>query len=286
MKKLTFVISMLMGVLLFSGCVTILSSDTTVNLDKNEKWVVDQELLFEGESFVEYGQAVIDGLNMLAVEGLNTGLDIEFKQMPDRQGNIPYKVTITGEGLEKLNELFGSPGAFTETEMDGETLIEFELDATNLSSAGLDIGFAPELSFTVEGLTVVATNGKRNSPSSVTWKNPSALMQATFTTATTKGLGFPWWAILLIVAGLAAIVLVILLATGVLLKKKPQIVYGTPYGNPPVNAPPIPPTDSMETVVAPRDGKLQVPPIPQAAPAPPPLPPQSNLPPPLPPVND
>jgi hypothetical protein len=286
MKNLRLVLSLLLGVLLFSGCVTILSSDTTVNLDKNEKWVVNQELLFEGESFAEYGQAVIEGLNLLASEGLNTGLDIEFKQLPDRQGNVPYKVTLSGEGLDKLDELFGSPGAFTKTEMDGETLIEFELDATNLTSSGLDIGFAPELSFTVEGLTVVATNGKKNSPSSVTWKNPSALMQATFTTASSKGLAFPWWAIMLIVVGLVAIVLVILLVTGVFKKKKLQTQYGTPYGVPPVNAPPIPQTYTMETIVASRGEKSQVPPIPQAVSEPPPLPPQSTLPPPLPPVND
>lgn len=286
MKKLMLVLSLLLSVLLFSGCVTILSSDTTVNLDKNEKWVVNQELLFEGESFVEYGQAVIDGLNMLAAEGLNTGLDIEFKQLPDRQGNIPYKVTISGEGLENLNELFGSPGAFILNEMDGETLVEFELDATNLSSGGLDIGFAPELTFTVEGLRVLATNGKKNSSSSVTWVNPYETMSATFTTAASKGVGFPWWAILLIIVGVAAIVLVVLWATGVFKKKKPQDLYRTPYGIPPVNAPPIPQTHTMETIVASRGGKNQVPPIPQAASEPPPLPPQPNLPPPVPPVKN
>jgi len=286
MKKLTLVLSFLLCALLFSGCVTILSSDTTVNLDKNEKWVVNQELLFEGESFVEYGQAVIDGLNMLVAEGLNTGLDIEFKQLPDRQGNIPYKVTISGEGLENLNELFGSPGAFTINEIDGETLVEFALDATNLSSGGLDIGFAPELTFTVEGLRVLATNEKKNSSSSVTWVNPYDTMQATFTTAASKGVGFPWWAILLIVVGLAAIVLIVLWATGVFKKKKPQNSYGTPYGIPPVNAPPIPQTHTMETIVVSRGGKEQAPPIPQAASEPPPLPPQSNLPPPVPPAKD
>jgi len=286
MKKLMFGLSLLLALMLFSGCVTILSSDTTVNLDKNQKWVVNQELLFEGESFVEYGQEVIDGLNMLASEGLNTGMEIEFKQLPDRQGNVPYRVTISGEGLEKLNELFGSPGAFITTEVDGETLVEFVLDGTNLNSGGLDIGFAPELSFTVEGLTVVATNGKKNSPTSVTWKNPSAIMQATFTTSASKGMAFPWWAILLIVAGLAAIVLVILLITGVFKKKKPQSAYGTPYRNTQFYTPPIPPTNSMETVVATREGKSQIPAIPPATSAPPPLPPQTNLPPPLPPVNN
>ena len=97
-------------------------------------------------------------------------MDIQFKQLPDRQGDIPYEVIISGDGFEKLNEFLGTPGAFIKTEVDGETLIVFELDATNLSSGGLDIGFAPELSFTVEGLRVVATNGKKNSPMSVSWK--------------------------------------------------------------------------------------------------------------------
>lgn len=281
-----FGLSILLVAMLFSGCVTILSSDTTVNLDKNEKWVVNQELLFEGESFGEYGQEVIDGLNLLASEGLNTGLDIEFKQLPDRQGNVPYRVAISGKGLDKLNELFGTSDAFKTTQVDGETLVEFELDATNLSSGGLDIGFAPELSFTVEGLRVEATNGKKDSPTSVTWNNPSSIMQATFTTSTSKGMAFPWWAILLIVVGLAAIVVVILLITGVIKKKKPQFAYGTPYRNPQANTPPIPPTNSMETVVVSRDGMSQVPPIPYGASAPPPLPLQSNLPPPLPPVNE
>ncbi len=285
MKKLTFCLSILLIVLLLSGCVSILSADTTVNLDKNEKWAVNLEILFEGESYVEYGQEVIAGLNLLTSEGLNTGLDIDFKQLPDRQGNVPYKITVSGEGLDKLNEFLGTPGTFTKTDMDGETQVEFVLDATNLSSSGLDIGFAPELSFTVEGLTIVETNGKKISPTSVTWKNPNAIMQATFTTATSKGMAFPWWAILLIVAGLAAIV-VILLITGVFRKKKQQSLYGAPYGYPQVNTPPIPPTNSMETVVVSRDGMMQVPPIPPTTPVPPPLPLQSNLPPPLPPESN
>lgn len=286
MKKLTLGLSILLAAMLFSGCVTILSSDTTVNLDKNEKWAINLELLFEGESFGEYGQEVINGLNLLTSDGLNTGLDIDFKQLPDRQGNVPYRVTVSGEGIDRLNEFLGTPGAFTKTEVDGETQIEFVMDATNLSSGGLDIGLTPELSFTVEGLTVVATNGKKNSPTSVTWKNPNAIMQATFTTSTGKGMAFPWWAILLIVVGLVAIVMVILLIAGVFKKKKPQSAYGTPYGYPQANTPPVPPSDSMQTVVVSRDGTMQVPPIPPAAAAPPPLPPQSNLPPPLPPENN
>ena len=48
MKKLTLCLSILLIALLFSGCVSILSADTTVNLDKNEKWVVNLEILFEG----------------------------------------------------------------------------------------------------------------------------------------------------------------------------------------------------------------------------------------------
>ena len=279
MKKLKFGLSIILMALLFSGCVSILSADTTVNLDKNEKWSINLELLFEGESFKEFGQQLIDGLNLLTAEGLNTGLDIQFKQMPDRQGNVPYKVTISGEGLEKLNEFFGTPGAFTKTEVDGETLVEFEMDATNLSSGGLDIGFAPELSFTVEGLRVVATNGKKNSPTSVTWKNPNAIMQATFTTSAGKGMVLPWWAILFIGIGLLAIVVVVLLITGVFKKKQLNSGYGTPL------IPPIPPMNSMDTVVVSRDGTREEPPIPPAISTPPPIPPQSNLPPPLPPVN-
>ncbi len=286
MKKLTLCLSILLIALLFSGCVSILSADTTVNLDKNEKWAVNLEILFEGESFEEFGQQLVNGLNLLATEGLNSNMDIQFKQLPDRQGNIPYEVIISGDGLEKLNEFLGTPGAFIKTEVDGETLIVFELDATNLSSGGLDIGFAPELSFTVEGLRVVATNGKKNSPMSVSWKNPKAMMQATFTTSTSMGMAIPWWVILLIGIGLMAIVVVILLVAGVFKKKQPQSAYGTPYTNSPAHTPPLQPTNSMETVVVSRDGKPQVPPIPLSPTAPPPIPPQTNAPPPIPPVNE
>ncbi len=298
MKKLSLVLSLILVTLLFSGCVTVLSSETTVKLDAAENWQVNQELLFEGESFKEYGQTVVDGLNTLVANGQVNGLEITFDQLPERGGNVPYAIQISGRGLDKLNEILGSSAdgtpAFTRKTQNGKTVFEFQMDASSLSSGGLDIGYSPELVFTIEGLKVVETNGKR-SGNSVTWKNPAETMTATLTPDSGKAGAFAWWIIPVAVVGLAAIALVILLVTGVFKKKQPQQSqyyyppgYGattpppTPFtsaGGPPPMTPvtpsappplpaqpsqPLPPTvpppppaspNAMETVIAPRTKK-------------------------------
>jgi len=214
MKKVILSIAILLLVLLFTGCVTILSSETTVKIDKTEQWEINQELLFEGESFKEYGQTVIDGLNTLVAEGQTSGLDITFNQLSDRQGNVPYTISIKGSGIDKLNETLGSSEngspAFTKVTVNGETVYGFQMDSATMSSGGLDLGYSPEFTFTLEGMKILETNGKKNSSTSVTWQNPLEVMTATLSPATSGG-SFAWWIIPVAVVGLAALVFIVLL---------------------------------------------------------------------------
>lgn len=281
MKKFNLLISIFLLAILFSGCVTILSSDTTVKLDESEKWEISQEILFEGESFKEYGQTVMDGLNALVTEGKTSGLDIAFKEQPDRGGNIPYTITIKGEGIDKLNEMLGSTEngtpAFNKVTVDGKTAYGFQMDATSMSSGGLDLGLSPEFTFTIEGMQVVETNGKK-SGNSVTWKNPTTTMTAALAPASSSGGGIAWWVILLIIVGLAAIAFVILLVTGVFKKKQaqPQYYYPGGYGTPappplapaaiPHDAPPLPPSAPVMPPPFPQAYRPVMPPPPAQPP--------------------
>jgi hypothetical protein len=303
MKKLLLFVSIFLLAILFTGCVTILSSDTTVKLDESEKWEINQEILFEGESFKEYGQTVTDGLNSLVTEGKTSGVDITFKEQPARGGNIPYTITIKGEGIDKLNQMLGSTEngtpAFNKVTVNGESAYGFQMDATSMSSGGLDLGLSPEFTFTIEGMNVLETNGKK-SGNSVTWKNPTTTMTAALAPASSSGGGMAWWLILLIVVGVAAIALVILLVLGVFKKKQPQPQYYYPggYGTPappppapavmPYAAPPMPPSAPVMTPPSPQAYQPVMPPQPAQppyqpvvhSPQPVPLAPQAPLPPP------
>lgn len=289
MKKIFWSVSILLLAFMFTGCVTILSSETIVKIDKAENWELTQELLFEGESYKEYGQTVTDGLNALVSEGAISGLDISFKQLPDKQGNVPYSISIKGTGIDKLNETLGTSEdgtpAFNRVTVNGETVYGFQMDSMSLSSGGLDIGFSPEFIFTIEGMKVLETNGKKNGSNSVTWTNPMETMTATLSPATSGGGSFAWWIIPVAVVGLAALVFVILLIAGVFKKKKqPQAQYYYPAGYGPGTPPPPTP---VAGVVPPLPGPFNaVPPpprpVPVAPPPPAPMPVQPTPPPPAP----
>ena len=280
MKKVILSISILLFVFLLSGCVTILSSDSTIKMDKTEQWEINQEILFEGASFKEYGQTLVNGLNTLVTEGNNSGLDITFKQLPDRQGNVPYTITIKGAGIAKLNETLGNADGgtpvFTKVTVNGETVYGFQMDVSTINSGGLSLGSAPEFTFTVEGMKILETNGKKNSSTSVTWKNPGEVMTATLSPAGSGG-SLAWWIILLGVVGVAGLVFLVLLLLGVFKKKQRQPQYTYPVGYTPAVPPPpaprpavvVPPYTPRPAVVAPPPQPMPVPvPPPPAAPAP------------------
>ncbi len=274
MKKVILSISILLLVFLFSGCVTILSSDTTVKLDKTEQWEITQELLFEGASFKEYGQTVTDGLNTLVTESKTSGIDVTFKQLSDRQGNVPYSISIKGAGIDKLNETLGNADggtpAFTKVTVNGETVYGFQMDSVTMSSGGLDLGYSPEFSFTVEGMKILETNGKKNSSTSVTWKNPGEVMTATLSPAASGG-SFAWWIIPLAVVGLAGLVFLVLFLLGVFKKKQPQPQYTYPVGYAPsVPPPPAPMPPAVAPSYTPRPAVVAPPPQPMPVPVPPP----------------
>ena len=282
MKKLILIVSVLLLAILFTGCVTVLSSDTVVKLDEKEKWELNQEILFEGESFTEYGQAVVDGLNTMAIAGETSGLDITFKQLPDRQGNVPYSVSIKGKGLDQLNEMLGSTAAglpaFSKQTVNGKSVYGFEMDATSLSSGGLDLGFSPTLNFTIEGMKVLDTNGKK-SANSVTWENPMETMTATLSPSKSDGAKFAWWIIPVVIVGLAIVAFVILLIAGVFKKKQPQSQYYYPTGYGTGNVPPPIPSSGVAGVppMLPAVPGMAVPPYPVVPQAPIPPPPPASL---------
>ena len=273
MKKVILSISILFLMFLSSGCVTILSSDTTIKLDKSEQWEITQEFLFEGTSFKEHGQTVVNGLNTMVTGYKSSGIELTFEQLPEKQGNVPYSISIKGAGIDKLNLILGGTDsatpAFTKVTVNGDTVYGFQLDPAIMSSGGLDLGSSQEFSFTVEGMKILDSNGNKSSSTSVTWKNPKEVMSATLAPSASAG-SLPWWLILVGVIVLAGIAFLVLLLLGVFKKKQPQPQpqYTYPVGYTPAAPPPPAP---MPAPPAPRPAPVAPPPPPAPAPiAPPP----------------
>jgi hypothetical protein len=278
MKKILFPITIILIAALFTSCVTVLSTDSTITIDEKENWQVEYEILFEGFSFKEYGQQITDGINMLTEQYKSNGITLKFKQLPVKNGNIPYQIAITGQGLDALNTTLGTtPEAFSKTTENGETLYKFSMDGSTMSSGELSLGTAMEFSFTIKGMRIVESNGKKTSPTSVTWTDASQTMTATLKPGGPAGGGFKWWIIPIVLFGLAVITMVVLMATGVF-KKKPKPGYGVPPGYMPQYYPPVPSSGGPPSVPQPAPGV-----IPQTPP--PTVPPTSTTPPPPPPAG-
>lgn len=262
MKRLTFISMLVIALFLLAACATMLKTETTISLDQNEKWELTYMILFDGTDFADYKQSVDDEITTFTATYAMQGITVKTKELSLKDGNYPYQVVLSGKGIDKLNEVIGVPGAFTKETEGKRTSYEFSAMGSEIYTGQLYIGQTADFTFTLDGMNIITTNGSKNSKTSVTWTDPYMNMTATMTPANSAG-SIPWWVILIIVFGLAAVVFIILLATGAF-KKKPQPLYGMPPGYLPQYAPPIPAAGSVANMPPPvmQQGAVTPPPPP------------------------
>jgi len=199
-------------------------------------------------------------LEMLKPEGVN---GTWRKVSTDKEGNITYRITLSGEDVATLNEhIFEDTSALTKQQNGKATTWQLRLTPSNNLFAD-----AGEWKFTLHVGKILTSNGDQKG-STVVWTNPQQTLTADFKTGGSSS----WLTILLIVLGvliLAGVVVFIVLSSK---KKKPAAGMPLPSGNTCVKCG-YPLADNI--VYCPRCGTMRT--VRQQAPAP--MPVQTPVPP-------
>ena len=178
-----------------SACVPIVSLDTTIQLERNEKWAVEVLVGFFAQD-IPFNQGTIEQTLDQTVASLNSqGVQASWKRDDSRgaSGSAVYIITSSGVGLDALGrKIFQQPGAFVVQEQDGKKVIAISLEPQN------GVGGVQTIRYTIRGGNISSTNGTPFDASTVYWINPTDRMNVVMENP--RGINIT--GILLIVGGL------------------------------------------------------------------------------------
>jgi hypothetical protein len=187
MKRL-WVLSLL--VLLLTSCVPITSTDTRISLQPNEKWLFEIHMLISQADNEVYALVIQQTLNETIYDLRSSGLEAEWRrEQPDPQGNVPYVVTVRGQGYEQINnELFEGERVILLDKKTKPYQVNFRL----YPETDLMVG---EQTYTLRGGRILSSNGTQIDKHTVKWTNPTNEMEATLAldTVLSKVLPYLFW---------------------------------------------------------------------------------------------
>jgi hypothetical protein len=165
----------LLTAVLIGGCVPILSMDSKLKLDSDEKWELIVEILIPNDSATMYGMVLQESLNQMINEAQDAGIQATWEKGElDKNGNLPVTIKMNAQGYELLDqEIFGGSQAILVDESDGDRKVIFHLPS------GSDLfGDATSASFTLQGGRVVSSNGNQKNGKTIVWENPIGSLDA------------------------------------------------------------------------------------------------------------
>jgi hypothetical protein len=186
-----------------TSCYPLLSSDAQLTIRPQEKWELHLQMLFNPLNDPSASAAIQAYLEQMTNQAQANGVQAQWSaKKPDSQGNLPYEVTIVGQGYEKLNTaVFGGMPILRLDESGGQKRIIFQLDAYQLTG-----GEAQQNTFTLKTGKIISTNGDKQGSSSVAWRNANGQMEATFYEPSgNSGAGIAFLVVGAILVGAAAI---------------------------------------------------------------------------------
>ncbi len=178
--------------ILLAACAPILSSDTRVTFRVGEAWEAQVEVVFAPEQVQRVGSQIDQALDQLVSDLSAQNIEAEWQQRdPDENGNIPYRVTAQGQGLEQLNQsFFDNQAVLYLDEASGYVVFRYYPGSAVLSGV-------QQQTFTLVGGRVISSNGLQSNANTVTWTNPQVAMEAVLTEAPR----YPWLPYALIGSG-------------------------------------------------------------------------------------
>jgi hypothetical protein len=214
-----WLILFLLFALLLSGCITIIKASFEMKIGMQEKWD------FVATLVVPPGAAdlLVTGLNQQYAKAVSpaSGYTVNIQKLdPDQQGNIPVKVSISGQGYDRLNQAMGAQ-VITVEDAGGSRTLAFRW------SLGSSL-MVHSTEFTLSGGKILTSNGTAVNNTTVKWIDYSGTMTATMQEPSWMDY-LPWFilgcgAVVLVLGGL--VVVIVLKVTRK--KPAPQRAYAQP----------------------------------------------------------
>jgi uncharacterized iron-regulated membrane protein len=191
----------LMAVLL-SGCIHIRQE---VTLKANDNWDAVMEIRFPASTVEQIGEEQMmmsqEDLEQGKAEAEAKGVKAEFDVRKEDNGDIVWRITYSGQGLELLNStLFEEVSAFTAGE-NGRVKFSYDPgDITDMTSMG------GSYTFVLNAGKVYSSNATETKGNTLTWKDPTESLQAEVGAGAAGGGLSVGVIILLVVLGLVIII--------------------------------------------------------------------------------
>jgi outer membrane murein-binding lipoprotein Lpp len=226
-------------VLLLSGCVNV-RQEVTVKSDEN--WDASMSITFPKSTVDQIGkdQMTTSEADFQAQkdEAAKKGIKADMQVKTEDNGDIVWTLTYSGKGLNLLNTtLFSNTAAFSAGE-GGRVKFSYDPgDITSLTSMG------GSYTFVLNAGKVYSSNATETKGSTLTWKDPTAVMEAEVGVAGGGGGGFPTWLIIILV--IVGVLLLVVVAVVLLYlrgkKTPPAAAPAAPAPVAPPSEPPAPP---------------------------------------------
>ena len=171
MKNILFY-SILILIILLSGCLTVVSSNGNLQLTSGEKWTLDLNFQIPAEEVLINGIAISQSLNQMVQKGTKIGVEVNWEQNgPNNLGNITYIIKMSGKNYDQLNEQFDGSFRVENQEFDGKPAVHIIITPY--------LGVPSRNStFSLSGGNVISTNGQKIDGNTIKWTN-SNYMEAT-----------------------------------------------------------------------------------------------------------
>jgi hypothetical protein len=204
--KISIKVSIVLFIVAFlSSCgsyIPILSTDTELNLGRNQHWSISYVVVLPGELRPLLGQYQTT-LNQMVAEVQLKGVQASWELLSQEQNdpNISYKMKFQGTGYDQLNQVMFDGASAVTIDPSDEGRVQFQY-----SPQFSRFAHGQHNKFTLKCSEILSSNGVPINKGSVQWVDPPGEMNAIVSTAT--DLTWLWIALLglggtgFIVAGL------------------------------------------------------------------------------------
>ncbi len=162
--------------LLLTGCGSTGALSVTVDLTlyTEERWSADIDILFASQQ-MEFAGAQTDAAIMTMLEGWRAqGAQASSSRSERDNGNVSYRLHVSGQGLDQLNAaLFDQQADLSVDASTEPATITFRY-----APIGSVLGVALTRRFSLTGAAILDSNGIQSSERTVTWSNPTEVMEA------------------------------------------------------------------------------------------------------------
>lgn len=232
MKRLLFFCFLLFTFLLSSCGISALSATTELTLYTGENWDAKTEIVFSADQIGLLKNQIDNSIAQQVSRLKDQGIDASWSQK-EGGGRLTYIISLKGQGFDKANTyVFNGQPALRSSESSDGRQVTFRYDPRSSSYL-----IAQQQTFILHGGRILSSNGSQTGLGSITWRNPSTIMQATLTEAAPTS----WLSYLMLGVGGVLVVAVVIGLRRNMTRRQAARLYG--YESTSAYTSPSPPVD-------------------------------------------